>query len=80
MSSWLSSHAERKYNLSVITPTTPCQYFHGLRRQIHRPFCKPVAIFTSKWLLHHKPCVSSLEEMGYDTYFRRIIVEGNGNM
>lgn len=75
MSSWLSSHAERKYNLSVITPTTPSQYFHGLRRQIHRPFCKPVAIFTSKWLLHHKPCVSSLDDLGYDTFFRRIIVE-----
>ena len=76
MSSWLSSHAERKCNMSVIAPSTPSQYFHCLRRQIHRPFCKPAAIFTSKWLLRHKHCVSNLEEMGYNTFFRRIICEG----
>lgn len=36
MSSWLHSNSERKHNLIVVNPTTPAQYFHCLRRQIHR--------------------------------------------
>jgi 2-oxoglutarate dehydrogenase complex dehydrogenase (E1) component-like enzyme len=36
MSSWLQLNSERKYNFSVVAPSTPAQYFHCLRRQIHR--------------------------------------------
>lgn len=43
--------------------TTPANYFHVLRRQIHRPFNKPLVALTPKFLLHHRPCVSSLEDM-----------------
>lgn len=45
MSSWLQLNSERKYNFSVVAPSTPAQYFHCLRRQIHRFFSFPFLIF-----------------------------------
>ena len=42
MASWLQTNSERRHNLIVAVPSTPAQYFHCLRRQIHRPFSKPV--------------------------------------
>ena len=36
MASWLQTNSERRHNLVIVTPTTPAQYFHCLRRQIHR--------------------------------------------
>ena len=36
MVSWLQSNSERHHNLIVVVPSTPAQYFHCLRRQIHR--------------------------------------------
>ena len=77
LESWSLQNSERKSNLIVICPSTPAQYFHCLRRQIHRPFSKPLICFSGKWLLHHKPCVSSLEDMMVGTFFQRIILEGN---
>ena len=35
-------------------PTTPANYFHMLRRQMHRPFRKPLIVMTPKSLLRHK--------------------------
>ncbi len=80
MKSWLQLNSERKINLIVCNPSTPAQYFHVLRRQIHRPYAKPLILFSCKSLLHHKHCVSKLEDMLEGTYFQRVIVEnGKGD-
>ena len=50
--------------MQVCNLTTPANYFHALRRQLHRPFRKPLIIFAPKSLLRHKLAVSKLEEMG----------------
>ena len=72
---WIRRHYEQNYNMSVCNTTTPAQYFHVLRRQVHRPFVKPLVLCTGKWLQHHAACTSRLEDMGPGTWFRRIISE-----
>ncbi len=62
-------------NLQVVNITTPANYFHVLRRQIRRNFRKPLIVMAPKSLLRHKLCVSSLDEMGPDTQFQRVIGE-----
>lgn len=76
MESWLMKHAERKQNMIVVVPSTPAQYFHVLRRQIHRSYAKPLVVMSAKWLLHHKLCVSEMNDFIEGTYFHRIIVDG----
>ncbi len=60
-------------NMQVVNITTPANYFHVLRRQIHRDFRKPLIIMTPKSLLRHKRCVSTLDEMGEDSCFHRLL-------
>jgi 2-oxoglutarate dehydrogenase E1 component len=60
-------------NWQVANCTTPANYFHILRRQIHRKFRKPLIMMSPKSLLRHKLAVSSLDEMGPDTTFHRIL-------
>src|SRR3712207_3914584 len=43
-------------------PTTPAQYFHALRRQIHRKFRKPLILLMPKALLRYEPSSSRIEE------------------
>lgn len=50
-------------NMQVITPTTPAQIFHALRRQVVRPIRKPLVVMSPKSLLRHKLAVSNLEEL-----------------
>jgi 2-oxoglutarate dehydrogenase E1 component len=50
------------HNIQVVNCTTPANFFHVLRRQVHRPFRKPLVIFTPKSLLRHPRCVSSLDD------------------
>jgi 2-oxoglutarate dehydrogenase E1 component len=50
-------------NIQVCVPTTPAQIFHLLRRQLIRPFRRPLIVMTPKSLLRHKLAVSSLEEL-----------------
>lgn len=50
-------------NMQVCAPTTPAQIFHLLRRQMLRPYRKPLIVMTPKNLLRHKLAVSSLEEL-----------------
>ena len=50
------------YNIQVCIPATPVQMFFLLRRQMIRPFRKPLVIFTPKSLLRHKESVSALPE------------------
>jgi 2-oxoglutarate dehydrogenase E1 component len=49
-------------NMQVIVPTTPAQYFHSLRRQIHRKFRKPLVAMMPKGLLRYEPSASKMEE------------------
>jgi 2-oxoglutarate dehydrogenase E1 component len=60
-------------NWQVANCTTPANYFHILRRQLHRSFRKPLVLMTPKSLLRHKRVVSTLEEMGPGTSFHRVL-------
>jgi 2-oxoglutarate dehydrogenase E1 component len=60
-------------NWQVANCTTPANYFHILRRQLHRKFRKPLIIVTPKSLLRHKRVVSNLIDMGPSTTFHRIL-------
>ncbi len=62
-------------NVQVANCTTPANYFHILRRQIHRKFRKPLIVFTPKSLLRHKLCVSKLSDMGPGTSFHRVLYD-----
>jgi 2-oxoglutarate dehydrogenase E1 component len=64
-------------NWQVVNCSTPANYFHVLRRQIHRDFRKPLVIATPKNLLREKRCTSTLEEMGPGKRFRRVYKENN---
>jgi 2-oxoglutarate dehydrogenase E1 component len=50
-------------NMQVVYPTTPAQYFHCLRRQVIRPWRKPLVVMTPKSLLRRRDCVSTLAEL-----------------
>ena len=60
-------------NLQVVNCTTPANYFHVLRRQIHRDFRKPLIIMTPKSLLRNKFCVSKLEDFDKSNSFHRVL-------
>jgi len=62
-------------NIQVCNATTPANYFHMLRRQLHRDFRKPLIVMTPKSLLRHKRCVSRLDEMGPGTSFHRVMYD-----
>jgi len=62
-------------NWQVCNITTPANYFHALRRQIHRDFRKPLVVTTPKSLLRHKRAVSKLEDFGPGTSFNRVLPE-----
>jgi 2-oxoglutarate dehydrogenase E1 component len=49
-------------NIQVANCTTPANFFHVLRRQLHRDFRKPLIIFTPKSLLRHPKCVSFIDD------------------
>lgn len=67
----------QRCNMQVLNCTTPANYFHALRRQVRRQFRKPLIIATPKNLLREKRCTSSLEEMGGESRFQRVIPEVN---
>ncbi len=60
-------------NIQVVNCTTPANYFHVLRRQLHRKFRKPLIIMTPKSLLRHKLAVSSKAEFTPGSSFHRIL-------
>jgi 2-oxoglutarate dehydrogenase E1 component len=67
-------------NIQVANCTTPANYFHILRRQMHRNFRKPLIIMTPKSLLRHKLCVSDLTEFTGDKTFRRVIKDATKDL
>jgi 2-oxoglutarate dehydrogenase E1 component len=64
-------------NMQVANCTTPANYFHLLRRQMHRDFRKPLVVMTPKSLLRHKSAVSSLADFIGESHFRRILSDPN---
>ncbi|HMM08905.1 MAG TPA: 2-oxoglutarate dehydrogenase E1 component [Paracoccus solventivorans] len=68
---WLQMCAED--NWIVANLTTPANYFHILRRQIHRPFRKPLILMTPKSLLRHPQAVSSAAEFQTGSTFHRVL-------
>jgi len=64
-------------NMQVANCTTPANYFHILRRQMHRDFRKPLVIMTPKSLLRHKLAVSSVADFTGESHFRRILSDNN---
>ena len=60
-------------NIQVVNCTTPSNYFHVLRRQMHRDFRKPLIVMTPKSLLRHKKCVSNLKEFTTQNTFHRVL-------
>ncbi|QCE12862.1 2-oxoglutarate dehydrogenase, mitochondrial-like [Vigna unguiculata] len=74
-------------NLQIVNVTTPANFFHVLRRQVHREFRKPLIVMSPKNLLRSKVCRSNLSEFddvqghpGFDkqgTRFKRLIKDQN---
>jgi 2-oxoglutarate dehydrogenase E1 component len=60
-------------NWIVANCTTPANYFHILRRQIHRSFRKPLILMTPKSLLRHRLAVSTAEEFTSGSSFHRVL-------
>ena len=55
-------------NLQVVNPTTPAQFFHALRRQIHRTFRKPLVVMSPKSLLRHARAVSTFADLAEGSF------------
>ncbi len=62
-------------NMQIVNCTSPANYFHVLRRQLHRNFRKPLIIFTPKSTLRHKSNVSSIEDYINGSTFHRILTD-----
>jgi len=60
-------------NIQVCNITSPANYFHVLRRQMLRPFRKPLVIMTPKSLLRHPMAKSSAQYFQGDSHFMRIL-------
>jgi 2-oxoglutarate dehydrogenase E1 component len=63
-----------QHNMVVSAPTTPAQFFHLLRRQMHWACRKPLVVMTPKSLLRHRLAVSALEDFS-NGGFRELIGE-----
>src|ERR1700743_3369631 len=62
-------------NMQVVYATTPANFFHVLRRHLHREIRKPLLLITPKHLLRHKRAVSKLEELAKGATFHRILYD-----
>jgi 2-oxoglutarate dehydrogenase E1 component len=59
-------------NLQICNLTTPAQFFHALRRQVLRPYRKPLVVMTPKSLLRHPEAISQVGELSGGK-FQRVI-------
>lgn len=64
-------------NMQVCDCTTPAQFFHLLRRQVIRPWRKPLVVMTPKSLLRSRDCRSTLEDLAQGS-FQRILPDESG--
>lgn len=66
-------------NMQVVNCTTPANYFHVLRRQIHRNYRKPLVVMSPKSLLRHSSAVSSITEFAEDKDFLPVLPDHKKN-
>eukprot|EP00127_Corallochytrium_limacisporum_P002926 Clim_evm15s143 gene=Clim_evmTU15s143 len=70
-------------NMHVVAPSTPAQYFHLLRRQMCRPYRKPLIVVGPKTMLRLPECQSQISALGTHASFHPVLLEGqdshNGN-
>ncbi len=57
-------------NIQVVYPSTPAQYFHVLRRQVKRPWRKPLVVLTPKSLLRHRRMASPMANFTRSSFAR----------
>jgi 2-oxoglutarate dehydrogenase E1 component len=60
-------------NMQVVVPSTPAQMFHLLRRQVLRPWRKPLVVMTPKSLLRHTQAVSPLSAFVGTSEFAHVL-------
>lgn len=68
----------QRSNWAVVNASTPANYFHVLRQQIHREYRKPLVIMTPKSLLRHRLCksdITAFDNQGEDQGFQLVIPE-----
>eukprot|EP01124_Arcella_intermedia_P024163 TRINITY_DN4007_c0_g1_i1.p1 TRINITY_DN4007_c0_g1~~TRINITY_DN4007_c0_g1_i1.p1 ORF type:complete len:1016 (-),score=165.40 TRINITY_DN4007_c0_g1_i1:37-3084(-) len=73
----------QRTNWQIVNCTTPANFFHVLRRQMHREFRKPLVIFTPKSLLRHplaKSPQTAFDDSGDDTRFIRVFYEVDNDL
>jgi len=73
MQAWRRENAARMNNLAILSPSTPAQYFHLLRRQAKSHTPKPIVVLTPKSTLHHGPCRSDLCDFEKDSRFQLVL-------
>ena len=64
-------------NIQVVSCTTPANFFHALRRQLHRPWRKPLVVMAPKSLLRHPRCVSPRAAFAPGTTFERVVADAD---
>jgi 2-oxoglutarate dehydrogenase E1 component len=65
-------------NIQIAQPTTPANFFHLLRRQVLRPWRKPLVVYTPKSMLRHPEAVSPLKDLA-EGAFQRFIADNEVN-
>jgi 2-oxoglutarate dehydrogenase E1 component len=65
-------------NIQVVNTSTPANHFHLLRRQLNRPFRKPLVVFSPKMLLRYPDATSTLEEMATG-HFQEVLDDPTAN-
>ncbi len=68
---FLSNSAE--FNWTVANITSPANFFHLLRRQLARPFRKPLIVMSPKSLLRHPEVISDIKDFGPGTSFQELL-------
>lgn len=64
---------EAKVNWSICFPTLPSQYFHLLRRQVMRPFRKPLVVMSPKVIFRNPSCISPLSAFAPEKSFEPVL-------
>jgi 2-oxoglutarate dehydrogenase E1 component len=66
-------------NIQVAQPTTPASFFHLLRRQVLRPWRKPLIVMSPKSMLRHPDAVSTLDDLAGGSFCRILPDEGESS-
>ena len=63
------------FNMIVANVTTPANFFHLIRRQLHLNFRKPMVLMSPKSLLRHPQCISTVDAFGPGTGFQELMID-----